>query len=95
MYCMKIHESGKTHITAICDEELIGKRFEDHELQLEVYERFYKDKIIDDKKAVESMKNAEVLNIIGRRIVNLAVQNNLIEKENISYVGKVPHAEAC
>ena len=95
MYYIKIHKKSDTAITAICDEGLIGKKFEDSERQLDVSERFYKDKLIDEEEAVNELKDAEILNITGKKIVELAIKNNIIKKENVIYIKKKPHAESC
>jgi len=90
-----MHRREKTKITVICDEELLGKKFEENGMQLEVSERFYKERKINDNEAVSAMEEATILNITGKSIVKLAIENKIIKKENIIYIEGIPHAEAA
>lgn len=93
MYYVKIHERGKTRITAICDKNILGKTFEEGEMQINISERFYKGEVVDGNAIVKEMFDAEVLNIIGNKIVELALKNNIIKRENIANICGVAHAE--
>ncbi len=90
---VKIHKSEDRHVVAVCDEELIGKTFSEGELTLQVTERFYKGDQLSDEEAYEIMKDAINLNIVGERAINLALKNELISKENIITIQKIPHAQ--
>jgi hypothetical protein len=39
---VKIHKTENKDIVAVCDEDLLGKKFEEKELILDVSEEFYK-----------------------------------------------------
>lgn len=89
---VKIHESG-SKVLAVCDKELIGKKFEENDLCLDVSERFYKGEEVSDEKALNLIKEYDNVNIVGKKSVNLALKNNLINKENIIKIKGVPHAQ--
>jgi len=93
MYCIKIHKKGKSNVAAICDKEIVGKKFEDEKACLDVSGGFYNGKVVSDKEAVELMKNADILNISGNDAVGLALKNMIIRKEDIIFIGKTAHAE--
>lgn len=80
-----------TEILAICDENLIGKHFEEGILKLDITERFYKGELVDDKKAIILMEKARNINIIGKDSIALALKSNIIQKENIVKVKNIPH----
>jgi len=94
-YYIKIHKKREDAITAICDEEIIGKRFDEGDIQLEVSERFYNGRLIGDDAAADEMNNARILNITGKNIINLALKKGVIKKSNILQVQRIPHAEVC
>ena len=89
---LKIHSSGERKIIAICDENLIGKTFEEKDLQLQVSKRFYKGEIVNENKILEEIKDADYVNIVGKNSVDFAIKNNLILKSNIITIQKIPHA---
>ena len=88
---LKIHSSGERKIIAICDENLIGKTFEEKDLQLQVSERFYKGEKVSEEIILEEIKEADYVNIVGKNSINFGIKNKLILKSNIILIQKIPH----
>lgn len=89
----KIHKSGDRNIIAICDEDLIGKKFAEKNLILDITERFYKGEKLNPEQVLELMKDSLNLNIVGEESINIALKNNIIEKESIIKIQGIPHAQ--
>ncbi|MCW1297952.1 MAG: DUF424 domain-containing protein [Candidatus Parvarchaeota archaeon] len=81
------------YIVALCDKELIGKKFSDGNLRLFVNPRFYKGKIISKKKAIEELRKATIANIVGKRAIDLAIKAGIIKEENVIKIKDIPHAQ--
>src|SRR3989344_3592668 len=94
MILVKIHKAEKRKIVSICDDNLIGKKFEDEDLQLDVSRHFYKGEKMNEHEIFESIKGADSLNIVGEESVRFALKNNLVEEENIIRIKKIPQAIA-
>ena len=90
---VKIHKSGDRHVVAVCDEDLIGKKFETKKLVLNVSERFYKGEKLSDEETYEIMKRALNLNIVGKKAIRLALKNDIIEEESVIKIKNIPHAQ--
>ena len=90
---VKIHKSNGRHIVAICDEDLIGKEISEGDLNLNITERFYKEDKLTKEKIIKIMKNSLNLNIVGKNSIKLALDNNIIEKDAIIEINKIPHAQ--
>jgi hypothetical protein len=81
-------------LIAICDEELIGKEIKiEKNFSTSVNERFYKEKLIDEKEALELMEKATIGNLLGERIIKLAIEKNIISPEGVILIGGIPHAQ--
>jgi hypothetical protein len=81
-------------LVAICDEELVGKEIEiERDFRVIVNERFYKGRLIDEREAVELMEKATIGNLIGKRIIEVAIRENIISPESVILIGGVPHAQ--
>ncbi|MEK6895201.1 MAG: DUF424 family protein [Nanoarchaeota archaeon] len=95
MISVKIHRSYR-EVVAIADSELIGKVFEEGNLQLDVKENFYKDEELNFEEAVELMINQKeedaTFNIIGKNSINAALEAGIISEEGINEVQGVPFA---
>ena len=90
---VKIHETENKDIVAVCDEDLIGKKFEEKELILDVSEEFYKGEKMDEKRTLEIMKKVDILNIVGEKSIDLASKNDIVSKMNIIKIKGIPHAQ--
>jgi len=67
---IKIHKTSERKIISICDEDLVGKKFEQDDLQLDVSERFYKGEKASEEKILKKIKDANYLNIVGKNSIN-------------------------
>ncbi len=92
---IKIHKSYRT-VVAICDDDLIGKKFKEGERLLDVRESFYKGEHVDHDKAVEVMKaqsyDDATFNIVGKESVAAAQEAGIITKEGVGTVENIPFA---
>jgi len=52
---IKIHNAYR-RIVAVCDADLIGKKFEEGNVQIDVNEKFYKGDLVDEEKALEILR---------------------------------------
>ena len=97
MLYIKIHKSYRD-IVAICDSNLIGKKFEEEIKFLEIRESFYKDKEVSEEEAIEIMIDMEkedaTFNIVGENAVKTALKAKIIIKEGISHIQGIPYALA-
>jgi len=86
--------NDKKLVLAVCDSDLLGKKFEDRGLQLDLSSRFYRGEETTESTVAALMKNTYALNIVGKDSVKTAINCGMIKKENIIYIKKIPHAQA-
>ncbi len=88
--------SSYRNVVAVCDSDLLGKRFEQGKFQLDIKESFYKGEEVDEEKAVRIMKKMAgedaTFNIVGKNSVNLALQAGVIIEEGIGEIKGIPFA---
>ena len=77
----------------MCDAELIGKTFEDKKIVLSVSERFYSGEVKPEAEVRKILCNAESANLVGKRVVTIAVKEGYIKKEDVLLIAGVPHAQ--
>lgn len=92
---LRIHESYRK-IISLADADLIGKKFTEGNLQLDVKESFYDGESVDEAKAVRMLKIANsddaTFNIVGKKSVECAVKAGIIDKKGIIKIQGIPHA---
>ena len=92
---IKIHKSYRD-VVAICDSDLIGKRFEEGGFQLDIKESFFKGEKISKEKATKIMQDMSredaTFNIVGEKSIDTALKAGIITKEGIKKIQGVPFA---
>jgi len=92
---IKIHESYRK-IVALCDSNLIGKKFEEGIKQIEIKPGFFQGEEKNKKEVIEILKDMQkedaTFNIIGKESVECALKAGIIKKEGIISIDNVPVA---
>lgn len=90
MFWAKQFKTGKELVVAICDQELLSQRF----ATLEIKPEFYAGKLVDEAEALKMMEGATIINLLGRRAVELAVRAGHVTQEHVLEVNGILHAQA-
>lgn len=92
---IKIHESYRK-VVAICDEEVVGKTFEEGNRLLDVKESFYKGDEIEEERVVERLRQLNLddatFNIVGEKAIKGAIDAGIVSEENVSRIQNIPFA---
>ncbi len=79
---------------AICDSNLLGKKFEEDQFQLDVKESFFGGEDVPEEKAIEIMrdfsKEDATFNIIGEKSTKAALKAGIISKDQIGKISGIP-----
>jgi uncharacterized protein len=89
----KKHEIDNKMILAVCDEELIGKEYEDGKIFFKVSERFYKGKKVNEKELEELLIETDSANFFGNKCVKMAEKKGLINERQIIIISGIKHAQ--
>jgi len=90
---VKTTTHGRETLVACCDEELLGRTLEGGQVPFKVSEGFYKGVLVEPDEALEFIKRGTIVNLVGRRIIEAAINARLVHPAAILYLGKVPHAQ--
>lgn len=92
MYIKK-HMIRDKIIFAVCDEDLIGKKFSKGDLVLDISKDFYKGEKKSEKELKGIIKNFENVNLVGRKTIKFALKLGILNEESIIIIGGIPHAQ--
>ncbi len=96
MIYIKKYKTEKGSIVAMCDQELLGRKYADKEsgleLDLEKYADFYKGELTEAEKAKQEVLGVYVYsaNIVGNESVNVMIDLGIAQKEDVRSIGGVP-----
>ena len=90
---LKIYNQSGEIVLAACDEELLGKTFEEGELQLQVHSSFYDGTRVDENGLIQHLKNFTIANLVGNNAISCAMEQGLITDDCIIRIQGIPHAQ--
>lgn len=93
MYIVSEKDTPHGLLVVITDKDIVGKKFEEGKLQLDLTNNFYKGEEKDEEEVKEATSRARHIHFTGDKSVALGIEANLIDQDKILWVSNVPHAE--
>lgn len=92
---VKIIKSHR-NIVIICDSSLLGKKFDEGQLQLDIKENFFNGEEKTKEETTEIIKNMvqedATFNIVGKESIEIALETGIINKDGIKTIQDIPVA---
>lgn len=96
MIIVKIHDSsdGKK-IIALCDDDILGKSFEEGEKLLDLKSGFYDGKRMPKEEIIDNTQDRNFhVNAVGKESVEFCISRKIINKDNVMTISDIPYAQA-
>jgi len=93
---LKIHETKDGKIVAACDKELIGRVLEEEGgvyIDLDAYRNFYIGSLASEQELLAALRGFSSANLIGKKVVAIAVKNRIVGESNIRYINSIPYIQ--
>ena len=89
-FAVRTAEYQGNKLVNICDEELVGKTVTEGRLQVRLSSDFYSGDRVDTGEALRLIRTSAIVNLAGRRVVSLALQNQIGASQAIREIEGVP-----
>ncbi len=89
---LKIHSSTECDVIALCDKDLLGKRFEENDNILDVDKAFYEGKEASKEEICTALSECASATIVGNESVALALECNALSKNGVKEICGIKHA---
>lgn len=90
---MNLRKIGNTVLLAICDAEILGKTLREGKIVFHVNEEFYKGARVSIEEAIAVIENSTIINMIGKNVVQRAIEKGYVHPEAVLNVEGTPHAQ--
>lgn len=90
---MKLRKIGGNVLLAICDADVLGKTLREGKIVFCVKEDFYKGARVTVDEAVDMIANSTIVNMVGKNIVQKAMEKGYVHPEAVLKIEGVPHAQ--
>ena len=91
---LKIHRSVEgDEVVAVCDRELINTTVSNGDIEVCISESFYGTRLATAEEVSAALDKAANANLMGQRVIALAVERGLVDRDGCLMIGAVPHAQ--
>jgi hypothetical protein len=86
-------ETAKGRLVSVCDADVLGESFENGEVSLTVQPEFYDGPTAEPQAVLDSLVDCDVANLVGSRAVGLAIDQGLVDEDNVLEFDGTRHAQ--
>ena len=90
---MKIVKAQGEILLSAADHDLLNTDLREGRLHLHISEDFYGNVKVPDETIRSSLQLCTIANLVGKHVVRIALDMDLVSSENIIYIQGVPHAQ--
>jgi len=90
---MNLRKIGKNVLLALCDCEILGRKLREGKIVFHVKEEFYKGAKVSIEEAIEIIENSTIVNMIGKNVVQKAIEKGYVHPEAVLNIEGIPHAQ--
>ena len=80
---LKTYRQGADVLIAVCDCDILGKKFAEGHLQIEVSSDFFGRELASGPQVEAALCGATMANLVGCRAVEHAIRLGYVERENV------------
>ena len=89
-YALRIIKYQDSTMINMCDVELIGMKLEQGDLVIDISKEYFQQEIIEEFQAERLLRLCSIANLVGERIVGMAVDLKYAKEVSIKRISGVP-----
>ena len=74
----------------ICDVDLLGKNIVEGELNMNISESYYGEKLIEKEEAKKLLKQSSIISMVGKNTISLSIELGIGSENGIKTISDVP-----
>jgi uncharacterized protein len=89
-FSVRISDYQKNTMVNMCDVELLGTNIFDGKLKIHISESYYGKQLVNKDEAIDFLKSASILNLVGKETVSLAIDLGIGSESGIKIISDIP-----
>jgi len=89
-FSVRVSNYQKNSTLNICDAELLGKKIIQDELNMNISESYFGEKLVEREEAKSLLKNSSIINIVGKETVSLSIELGIGSETGIKTISGIP-----
>jgi hypothetical protein len=88
---VKTHDTKNGVIVAVVDKDILGQKFEENKLQLDLSSGYYKGELKTPDEVGDLIRNAYGVNLVGEQSIKLAIEEGIIDETMVKKIAGIPY----
>ncbi|MDH3766582.1 MAG: DUF424 domain-containing protein [Nitrosopumilus sp.] len=89
-FSVRVTDYQKNTMLNICDAELLGKKIIQDELNMNISESYYGEKLIEKEEATTLLKKSSIINMVGKETVSLSIELGVGSENGVKLISGIP-----
>jgi len=85
-FLVKVHIDAKERLLALCDPEILGKKYQLNGVNITVKERFYGGEEYSPTEVLIEINRCTSLNAFGSNICQFLIDNNIVHPASVLWI---------
>ena len=89
-FSIKTTDYQKNLMLNICDADLLGKKIVENELNMNISESYYGEKLVEHEEARTLLKNASIINMVGKETISISLELGVENEKKKKKIAGIP-----
>ncbi len=89
-FSVKVSDYQRNSMLNICDEELLGTTVTQGDLNMDIAESYYGERIVGEPEARKLLEGASIINMVGEKAVSLSIEMGIGSESGVKTISGVP-----
>jgi len=90
---VNLQKYGRRVLLSICDADMLGRTLKQGKIVFHIHEEFYKGSLVSLEEAADLIPKSSIINMVGHKIVKMAVERGFVHPDAVLEIEGVPHAQ--
>lgn len=74
----------------ICDVDLVGRTVKQSDLEINISQSYYAERIVEEDEAESLLKNSSIINMAGKQTIDLSIRIGIGSAKGVKEIEGVP-----
>lgn len=74
----------------ICDADLVGRTVKQSDLEINISQSYYAERIVETEEAESLLKNSSIINMAGKQTIGLSIRMGIGSAKGVKEIEGVP-----
>ena len=89
-FSVKVSDYQRNTMLNICDAELLGRTITQDDLNMNIAESYYGQRLVTETEAAKLLKSSYIINMVGRNTVKLSIKLGIGSENGIKKISGIP-----